>query len=117
MQSIKQLANSCDSTANDYQKDTQHDSRALFQFIRKKFGVWDEEVVIEGDFDRFYYESDTSASVAQESPSSMLNTLYTQVYAFVARQFTQIIEDYNSIQVPVTDDDLDDELLGDKLEY
>ena len=117
MHSIKLLANSDSSTVKEYQKDTQHDSCILFQFICQKFGVWDEEMDIHCDFDCFYYEPDRAANIVQLSPSTLLNTSYTEVHAFVARQFKQIIEDYNIISVNDENEYEDKENLNEEPEF
>ena len=89
----------------------------MFQFVRQKFGVWDEEMDIHCDFDRFYYEPDRTSDIARLSPSTLLNTSYTEVHAFVARQFKQIIEDYNIISVADKNEYDDNENLNEEPEF
>ena len=57
MQSIKQLANSKESSTKQYQQDTKHNGRILFDHIRAKFGVWHEEVDIKCTYDPTSYKT------------------------------------------------------------
>ena len=97
LQSIKELANATDPTEQTYQKDTVRNSGLLFDVLRSKFGVWREEVSMHVDFDANFYRLPMDDKYDCESPSEVLNTAYTQVHAFVRKQYTKIIDDYNVI--------------------
>ena len=83
MQSLKQLANSTDLITKRYQKDTVKDSGLIYDALRAKFGVWDEEVTINCDYDPLFYNPDENAVEQSKSPSELLNTSYTHVHAYV----------------------------------
>ena len=107
MQSIKQLVNTTESAAKPYQKDTLSNSELLYTSIRSKFGVWEEEVEMECDFDPFFFESDLNTPLSHESPSVLLNDAYMHVHAFVHKQFQQITEDFDIITANL--DNIEDE--------
>ena len=89
MQSVRNLVNSFKESSKQYEKNTDTDSSLLYNEIRSKFGVWDEELEIAVDYDQLLFNPTAEVIEDCESPSAVLNTAYcksTHMFASSTRQ-------------------------------